>query len=218
MNFVRGCFALDDFVSGVGFEVAKILRGAGVPADFEICDASGGAEAKMQRVAALRKVGNAGDGATKCDVLNVGDRGGAIAGTGGLAGGIAGAETDFKVISRAHFIAEETDAFAEVGDEDVEFSVVVVVSDGEAAAVVLLGKDWIERREVMKKFAASIPEKEAFLRLQFAGQGTFELEGIAVDSGEVEPAVGIEVGEFAAPANVLQGDLAEAFGVGDIHE
>jgi hypothetical protein len=55
-----------------------------------------------------------------------------------------------------------------------------------------------------KNSPSTIPEEKTFLWFQFAGQGTFELEGVAIDDGEVEPTVGIEVCEFTAVESFLE--------------
>jgi hypothetical protein len=56
-----------------------------------------------------------------------------------------------------------------VGDDDVQITVIVIISKSEAAAVVGLGKRWVQRGEVVKELTEPIPEKKTFLRLQQFG-------------------------------------------------
>ena len=116
-----------------------------------------------------------------------------------------------------HVVAEQADTTVEIGDHQIQIAVQVVVGDRQAAADMRCAEALVERCQVMEVLALAVPQQHVRLWLERLGLVS-RLQGAAVGHHQIEPAVGVEVGELGTPTDRMQGDLPDTQGGSQIGE
>ena len=80
--------------------------------------------------------------------------------TGRLAPVVPGAEPQFQPIAGEPIIAEKSDAFTKVGDDEIEVAVIVKIGHGSSATDMGSGERRVQRCQIVKRLALAVPKEE----------------------------------------------------------